>query len=69
MTKWISKLVKIVIRKENKCIIAKLGCLSKKNTKKLYKSMIVYLTSKILADKFHEQGLFKLKNENIYTNL
>lgn len=47
------------IEEENGCLIAKLGWLSKQDLGKLYRSMVVYLTSKSQADKFLKKRLFE----------
>ena len=48
------------IGEENRCVIAKLGWLSKRDSGKLYGSMVVYLASKSQADKFLAKELFEV---------
>ena len=57
------------IGEENGCVIAKLGWLSKRDSGKLYGSMVVYLASKSQADKFLEKGLFEVGGESAYTDI
>ena len=57
------------IGEENGCVVAKLGWLSKRNSEKLYGSMVVYLASKVQADKFLEKGLFEEGGESAYTDI
>lgn len=43
--------------------------LNKRDLRKVYKSMVVYLDSKLQADKFFKKRLFKIEKENAYTNI
>lgn len=69
MTGRILESARTAIGEENKCTIAKLGWLSKRDSGKLYGSMVVHLASKALADKFLEQGLFEVGGESAYTDV
>lgn len=69
MTKWILESARTVLGEKNNCTIAKMGWLSKKDSRKLYESMIIYFICKTQLDKFVEQGLFKVVVENTYTDI
>ena len=46
------------IREKNEYVVAKLGWLSKRDSGKLYGSIVVYFASKVQADKFLEKKTF-----------
>ncbi len=50
-------------------MIAKLGWLSKRDSGKLYGSMVVYLASKSQADKFLKKGFFEVGGKSVYTDI
>lgn len=69
MTGRILESARRALGEENNCTIAKIGWLSKKDSGKLYESMVVHFISKTQVDKFVEQGLFKVGDESTYTDM
>lgn len=68
-TRRIFESAQYTIEEKNSYVIAKLGWLSKCNSEKLYRSMIVYLTSKSQANKFLEKKLFEVERKSAYTDI
>ena len=57
------------MKKKNRYIVVKLGWLSKQDSKKLYRSIVIYFASKKQANKFLDKKLFKLKKESAYIDI
>lgn len=69
ITRRISESARRVIGEGNNRTIAKVGWLSKKDSGKLYGSIVVHLISKPQADKFVKQGLFEVGEESACTDV